>query len=111
MVVIDEAHHYSETGANAADGAEASQRRRLGQVLAKQSDALLLLSATPHDGYDRSFASLLELLDPSLVDSKGKPREEVYRSHVVRRLKKHGTGYPPDDGQTRSFPGTPARAD
>jgi hypothetical protein len=54
-------------------------------VLARQSDALLLLSATPHDGYDRSFASLLELLDPSLIDG-GRPREDVI-AHIVHRLR------------------------
>src|SRR5512136_3427508 len=89
LIVMDEAHHYSETGLNEADRSEASQRRRLAEVLARQSDALLLLTATPHDGYDRSFASLLELLDPSLVDGNGALRAEQYRPYVVRRLKNH----------------------
>jgi hypothetical protein len=48
-----------------------------------------LLTATPHDGNDRSFASLCELLDPSLVDGRGVLRGERYREHVVRRLKRH----------------------
>jgi ERCC4-related helicase len=104
LIIIDEAHHYSETGANEADRSEASQRRRLGQVLARQADALLLLSATPHDGYDRSFASLLELLDPSLLDGKGRPREQAYRQHVVRRLKKHIKVMHPKTGEYVSFP-------
>ena len=104
LIVMDEAHHYSETGMNEADRSEASQRRRLAEVLARQSDALLLLSATPHDGYDRSFASLLELLDPSLVDGKGRPREDVYRAHVVRRLKKHIKVFNPKLGEYVNFP-------
>jgi superfamily II DNA or RNA helicase len=104
LIVMDEAHHYSETGLNEADRSEASQRRRLAEVLARQSDALLLLSATPHDGYDRSFASLLELLDPSLVDGKGRPREDVYRAHVVRRLKKHIKVFNPNVGEYVNFP-------
>jgi len=49
----------------------------------------LLLTATPHDGYDAHFASILELLDPSLVDGRGALRGERYRAHVVRRLKQH----------------------
>jgi superfamily II DNA or RNA helicase len=104
LIVMDEAHHYSETGLNEADRSEASQRRRLAEVLARQSDALLLLSATPHDGYDRSFASLLELLDPSLVDGKGRPREDAYRPHVVRRLKKHIKVFNPKLGEYVNFP-------
>ena len=59
-------------------------------MLARQAaTALLLLTATPHDGFDPHFASLVELLDPSLVDGRGALRGERYRQHVVRRLKKH----------------------
>ncbi len=78
--------------------------RRLGQVLSRQSDALLLLTATPHDGYDRSLASLLELLDPSLVDGSGHVREDAYHSHIVRRLKKHVKVIHPLTGEYVSFP-------
>jgi ERCC4-related helicase len=87
VVILDEAHHCTDLG-NLADR-EDSQRRRLAELLARQSDALLLLTATPHDGNDASFASLCELLDPSLVDGRGHLRGEAYRTHVVRRLKKH----------------------
>jgi ERCC4-related helicase len=87
VAVIDEAHHCVRMG-NAGDR-EDSLRRRLAEVIARQSDGLLLLTATPHDGYDPHFASLLELLDPSLVDGRGGLRGELYRSHVVRRLKQH----------------------
>lgn len=87
VVVIDEAHHCMDVGA--AQDREDSQRRRLAEVLARRCDSLLLLTATPHDGHDRSFASLCELLDPSLVDGRGVLRGERYRPYVVRRLKKH----------------------
>ncbi len=86
-VVIDEAHHCMDLGT--AEEREDTQRRRLAEVLARQTDALLLLTATPHDGNDRSFASLCELLDPSLVDGRGELRGERYRAHVIRRLKPH----------------------
>ncbi len=86
VVVIDEAHHCMEVG---GDDRDASLRRRLAEVLARRSDTLILATATPHDGNDRSFASLCELLDPSLVDGRGVLRGDRYRQHVVRRLKKH----------------------
>ena len=86
-VVIDEAHHCMDLGA--AGDREDSQRRKLAQVLARRCDAFLLLTATPHDGNDRSFASLCELLDPSLVTGNGSLRGENYRGYVVRRLKRH----------------------
>ncbi|MGC8863221.1 MAG: helicase-related protein [Armatimonadota bacterium] len=87
VVVIDEAHHVFRSGS--ADDRSATQRRKLAEVLAARSDALLLLTATPHDGYDRSFASLLELLDPCLVNARGEARAGRFSAHVVRRLKRH----------------------
>ena len=90
-IVVDEAHHCTDLGS--AQDREDSQRRRLAEVLARRCDALLLLTATPHDGNDRSFASLCELLDPSLVDGRGAIRAERYRPHVIRRLKSHVPGF------------------
>lgn len=95
VVVIDEAHHCMDAGA--AQEREDSQRRRLAEVLARSCDSLLLLTATPHDGHDRSFASLCDLLDPSLVDGRGVLRGQQYRTHVVRRLKKHVLVDDPDN--------------
>jgi len=89
VVIIDEAHHCASLGTSG--DREDSQRRRLAEVLAQHADALMLLSATPHDGYDPHFASLIELLDPSLVDGRGALRGEAFRRHTVRRLKRHIT--------------------
>lgn len=87
LVILDEAHHCVSLGE--VGDREDSQRRRLAEVLARRTDGLLLLTATPHDGHDTHFASLLSLLDPSLVDGKGIPRERTWERHVVRRLKRH----------------------
>jgi SNF2-related domain/Helicase conserved C-terminal domain len=85
LVIIDEAHHCV-----AAPGSrDANQRRRLAEVLARHGDGLLLLTATPHDGNDAHFASLIALLDPSLVDAAGRLIGSAYRRHVIRRLKSH----------------------
>lgn len=85
LVIIDEAHHC----VGAAASRDVTQRRRLAEVLARTGDGLLLLTATPHDGDDAHFGSLLALLDPSLVDAAGLPDGTAYRRHVVRRLKQH----------------------
>ncbi len=87
LVVLDEAHHYARLG-SVADWQD-KRSRRLADLLARQTDGLLLLTATPHDGYDEHFASLVELLDPSLVDGRGALNGDRYARHVVRRLKKH----------------------
>ena len=87
LAIIDEAHHC--VSASASTDRDDTQRRRLAEVVARRSDGLLLLTATPHDGYDPHFASLIELLDPSLVDGRGGMAGSTYRRHVVRRLKSH----------------------
>src|SRR5580658_9778107 len=87
LVIIDEAHHCLGMGSHSSQ--ENTWRRRLAEVLARRSDGLLLLTATPHDGHDAHFASLIALLDPSLVDGAGGFVGRGYRRHVIRRLKSH----------------------
>ncbi len=102
LAIIDEAHHcVAETTDRAGS---ATQRRRLADVLASRSDGLLLLTATPHDGNDAHFASLMGLLDPSLVDLHGGLSGRAYRRHVVRRLKAHIRD--PETGQAMFQPRT-----
>lgn len=83
LAIIDEAHHC------VGNGAPDTRRRRLAEVLSVRSEGLLLLTATPHDGNDAHFASLMGLLDPGLVDGEGRLAGQAYRRHVVRRLKAH----------------------
>jgi hypothetical protein len=42
------------------------RRARLARMLSGRSDTMML-SATPHDGSARSFASLMALLDPTAI--------------------------------------------
>jgi len=83
VIIVDEAHHLS-AGRNEED---ITDRHRLGRWLSEATDALFLLTATPHDGYDESFASLLGLLEPSLVLPGRTISLARYRQHLVRRLK------------------------
>ena len=63
VIVCDEVHHLADN--TLTD--DIADRHRLAQWAAKASDALILLSATPHSGIDESFVSLLNLLEPTLV--------------------------------------------
>lgn len=85
VIIVDEAHHLAPSGAAESD----KQLTRLGRFLAEASDALLLLTATPHNGYDESMATLLSFLDPSLVSGEKKLVPSRYRRHYIRRLKNH----------------------
>jgi superfamily II DNA or RNA helicase len=86
VIVIDECHNVAaragETGL--------SRRARLAKLLATRSDTLILLSATPHDGSARSFASLMSLLDPTAISDPDDYTPEDFRSKglVIRRFKK-----------------------
>lgn len=72
-VVIDECHNLINRG---------TQNNELAKLLAKQTDALLLASATPHNGKPESFAELVHLLDPTAIvdrtDYSAKDIEHLY---------------------------------
>ncbi len=83
IIVIDEAHNVAERGSR-------SLRSKLAKRLAKRSDTLIMLSATPHDGKARSFASLMNMLDPTAIgDPDDFTREDFTdKGLVIRRFKK-----------------------
>ncbi|GAA3050657.1 MULTISPECIES: helicase-related protein [Actinomycetes] len=75
-VVIDESHNLTNTG---------TLNNELARLLAPRTDALVLASATPHNGRMESFAELLRLLDPTVVSPEGEIDEEAARQLIVRR--------------------------
>ena len=83
VIVIDEAH-------NVADRDTGSLRSRLAKLLARRSDTLIMLSATPHDGKARSFASLMNMLDATAIANPDDYEAEDFRDKglVIRRFKK-----------------------
>jgi ERCC4-related helicase len=84
IIVIDEAHNVARRG----KGQGASQRAKLAERLANRSDTLILLSATPHDGRPESFASLMNMLDPTAIADESNYTKEDIRNLYVRRFKK-----------------------
>ncbi|MDR2723010.1 MAG: DEAD/DEAH box helicase, partial [Cellulomonadaceae bacterium] len=76
-VVIDESHNVTNSS---------TQNFRLATMLARQTDALILASATPHNGDPRSFAALIRMLEPSAVKPNGidLDADEVKRL-IIRR--------------------------
>jgi SNF2 family DNA or RNA helicase len=81
IIVIDEAHNVAERGNQA-------QRARLAKLLAGRSDTLIMLSATPHDGRSESFASLMNMLDPTAIADPHDYKKEDIQGLCVRRFKK-----------------------
>lgn len=75
-VVIDESHNVTNS---------ATQNNRLARTLAPRTDALILASATPHNGRNESFAELVRLLEPTAVHPHGDLDTEALKRLVVRR--------------------------
>jgi superfamily II DNA or RNA helicase len=84
LIIIDEAHNAAvrknTTGSN-------SQRAELARLLSRRTDSLLLLTATPHDGSQQSFASLIEMLDPTRVPDPAHLHRSDIEDLVVRRFR------------------------
>ena len=99
IIIIDECHNVAARGNE--DGM--SRRARLARMLAGRSDTLMLLSATPHDGSARSFASLMSLLDPTAISDPDDYTPQDFRDKglVVRRFKKDIRGQVSADFQER----------
>ncbi|MEN8653403.1 DEAD/DEAH box helicase [Streptomyces sp. 21So2-11] len=77
-VVIDESHNLINRG---------SLRNQLAQLLAPRTDALILASATPHNGNARSFAELIALLDPAAIRDPERYEAKDIEHLFIRRTK------------------------
>ncbi|MCW6003761.1 DEAD/DEAH box helicase [Micromonospora sp. CPCC 205371] len=76
VVVIDESHNLINKG---------TQRNELARRLAIRTDALLLASATPHNGDKESFAELISLLDPAAIaDPKNYEAKDIAHLYLRR---------------------------
>ncbi len=75
-VVIDESHNVTNS---------ATQNNRLARTLAPKTDALILASATPHNGRPESFAELVRLLEPTAVTPEGDLVPDEVSRLVIRR--------------------------
>lgn len=82
IIVIDEAQSVATRGDRKA------QRAKLAELLAKRSDTMIMLSATPHDGRAESFASLMNMLDPTAIANPKEYTKDDIQGLCIRRFKK-----------------------
>ncbi|GEL68669.1 DEAD/DEAH box helicase [Myxococcus virescens] len=78
-VVVDECHNAINQGTG---------RNRVAELLASHTEALILTSATPHNGRPESFATLMNMLEPTAVANPSKYGPEDIRGLYVRRFRK-----------------------
>lgn len=100
-VVVDECQHVAARGRGGA--AQRSQRAKLAGLLARTSEALILTSATPHDGKKESFASLMNLLEPTAIADDTDYTAEDVSGLFVRRFKKDVQGQVASSFRDRSI--------
>lgn len=77
-VVIDESHKLVNVGA---------KNNELARILAPSTHALILASATPHNGKKESFGELISLLDPTAIPDTADYDAEQLAGLYVRRHK------------------------
>lgn len=123
LVVVDEAHNtarpHSKTSQSSRGESSSATISRMGrksemeryelvsQLAEKKAKHLLLLTATPHNGYTDSYCSLLKMLSPSLVEEvRGeiRPQRQAAVHHVCQRTRKDVQKWFEDAGQVFPFP-------
>lgn len=103
ICIVDEAHKVAKPHQSSPDQTVDMQRWEFARRFADQVTHLLLLTATPHNGYTDSFASLLRMLDVGAVDGpQHEPRidRSVARNHVVQRRREDVEEWFADDGES-----------
>ena len=86
IAVFDEAHHLTARRGS-DDSVERTQRYTVGEAVADNSDALLLLTGTPHKGKSDQFYFLVSLLDPYRFSHESQITPDGLDDLMIRRLK------------------------
>jgi superfamily II DNA or RNA helicase len=118
LVIVDEAHKMSATlyETQTQRRVEKTQRYRAGEVLSRQTQHMLFLTATPHKGDEENFRLFLDLLRPGFFAHKAMVTESIQAGDnpiFVRRLKEDMRTFdgqplfPPRHVQTLPFRLTP----
>jgi len=109
IVLVDEAHTLAKPHQSMADDKVDMERWHLAEALATSARVrhLLLLTATPHNGYTDSFASLLRMLDVGAVEGPAHApiiHKEIARRHVCQRTRRDLREWFTREGRPDMFP-------
>ncbi len=110
LVVFDEAHLCARPPMSTRGNRAQKQRYDFAVKAAEVVQHLIMMTATPHNGYTESFASLLDLLDVDAVRWSG-PSGEVptidrqkAEPHVIQRRREDLRGWFEAAGERFPFP-------
>ncbi|ODR80935.1 hypothetical protein BG842_00600 [Haladaptatus sp. W1] len=86
LAVFDEAHHLADRRGS-DDSIERTQRYTVTEAVAENSDALLLLTRTPHKGKSGQPYFLVSLLNPYRFGHESQIHPDGLDNRMIRRLK------------------------
>ena len=109
IVLIDEAHTLAKPHQSSEDARVDMDRWHLAEALSTSARVrhLLLLTATPHNGYSDSFASLLRMLDVGAVEGHEHAphiHRDIARKHVCQRTRRDLRTWFEREGRSDAFP-------
>ncbi len=106
LVIVDEAHNASMPHTGSGKKADMDRYDAVREI-ADRCKHLLLLTATPHNGYTDSYCSLLSMLDKDLVLGSAadkRPNLQRGRHHVCQRTRKDIKAWFDSVGREFPFP-------
>jgi len=107
LVLVDEAHKMAAY--KYGDQLRRTERYRLGEIISKNTDHLLFLTATPHRGDPENFRLFLDLLSPGffatlkLIEESLKNKDNPL---FIRRMKEDMTDFEGKPIFTNRYPST-----
>jgi superfamily II DNA or RNA helicase len=88
VLIVDECHNVADR----TNGGGGSARHRTIKRIANTANAVVLMSATPHDGTKQGFASLIKLLDRTCISKDEDYKVTDFAKHFIRRSRTEVAG-------------------
>lgn len=109
VALFDEAHLAAKPHETGPNQSQTTERWKFAQAVARSEriQHLLLLTATPHNGYTDAFASLLRLLDERLVSGSSHDptiHRDLAKRHVCQRRRQDVQEWFGTDADRNPFP-------
>jgi superfamily II DNA or RNA helicase len=107
LLLVDEIHLCARPHSS-VKATKQQQRYELVKDLSKKISNVLFLTATPHNGYSDSFASILEMINPEIVQQSGNGAitfdKSKARYNVIQRNRKKLEAWYEKQGKKSPFP-------
>ena len=107
LLLVDEIHLCARPHSN-VKATKQQQRYELVKDLSKKISNVLFLTATPHNGYSDSFASILEMINPDIVQQNSNGsiifNKSKARYNVIQRNRKKLEAWYEKQGKKSPFP-------